>query len=425
MIITKRLVGKAIATWLGPTGDAARRAVRRFTDPARRLDLYFDIADPHSYLAAQIAKRLVAAYGVELGFTVVTPPASDVDSHPAMREKHSVRDAQALAEFYDLDFPGKREADPGAVRDVGTSLVRERPALEQLDAALEFGAALWANDRKQITKLLGKYGAEAHGAVSPILNAAYAELRKAGHYKAGMFHFAGEWYSIDRIAYLERALGEEKHVVRERTDRAPRPLSDKPLVCDMWISFRSPYSYLALEQIDPVLGDVPLALHPVLPLVARGAQMPRTKLMYIMRDAKREADRLAIPFGEMCDPLGDGVANCIAIAYWAEQRGRLAPFVRSAMRAIWSEARDMAEYVDLRYVVERAELPWAEAREQLGKPEATKWANGNAADLAVIGLWGVPSFRIGDFVTWGQDRIPLLVDRLRRHEIAREAVSAT
>ncbi len=139
--------------------------------------------------------------------------------------------------------------------------------------------------------------------------------------------------------------------------------------------------------------------------------------MYIVRDVKREADRLRIPFGEICDPLGKGVEHAIAIAYWANQRGRLLPFARSAMRAAWSEARDLAEYVDLRYVVERAELPWAEAREVLADPAATKWANANMTDLAVYGLWGVPSFKVGDFVAWGQDRLPVLADRLRRNAL--------
>jgi 2-hydroxychromene-2-carboxylate isomerase len=78
----------------------------------------------------------------------------------------------------------------------------------------------------------------------------------------------------------------------------------------------------------------------------------------------------------------------------------------------------MSEYVDLRHCVERAGLPWAEAREALGRPEAAKWATANAADLAVIGLWGVPSVRCGDFVAWGQDRLPLVGDRLRRHAAA-------
>jgi 2-hydroxychromene-2-carboxylate isomerase len=81
----------------------------------------------------------------------------------------------------------------------------------------------------------------------------------------------------------------------------------------------------------------------------------------------------------------------------------------------------MTAYVDLRYVVERAGLPWTEARGALDAPQAAKWAQANLADLSVIGLWGVPSVRAGDFVAWGQDRLPLLADRLRRHAAASPA----
>ena len=430
MILAKRLKGKAIATWLGPTGDAARRAVaglrEKVSKAPRRLDLYVDIADPWSYLAAQTAKRLVDAYGVEIGVHVVTPPASDVDPAPALRAKHAVRDAQLLADYWDVDFPGKKEADPGALRDVGTALVRDRPAAEQLQAVLELTGAMWAGDKKQLALLLGKWGTESSMRVPPILNANYEALRKAGHYQGGMLAYGGEWFwGVDRLRYLEEALAHDTGkqvagVVAPRAERAAEKLSEKALACEMWFSFRSPYSYLALEQIEDVLAPshVPLTLRPVLPMVTRGMQLPNVKRMYLLRDAKREADRLGIAFGEICDPLGTGVEHCIAIAHWANQRGALLPFAKSAMRGIWAEARDMSEYVDLRHVVERAGLPWAEAKEALGREEATKWATANAADLAVIGLWGVPSFRCGDFVAWGQDRLPLLADRLRRHRLA-------
>jgi 2-hydroxychromene-2-carboxylate isomerase len=307
-------------------------------------------------------------------------------------------------------------------------LVRERPAGEQLRAALELTAAIWSNDRKQLTKLLGTWGAESHGSVAPILNANYGKLRKAGHYQGGMLQYGGEWYwGIDRLGHLETVLARElgvevAHVVAPRPDRERGPLllSQKPITCELWFSFRSPYSYLAMEQIEAVLAPTatPLVLRPVLPMATRGVPLPNIKRMYIVRDAKREADRLQIPFGELCDPVGQGADNCTALAYWADARGKLLAFARSAMRGIWSEARDMTAYVDLRHVVERAGLPWAEAKGALGAPEAAKWAQANLADLSVIGLWGVPSVRAGDFVAWGQDRLPLLADRLRRHAAA-------
>jgi 2-hydroxychromene-2-carboxylate isomerase len=431
MIIAKRLKGKAIATWLGPTGEAARRAVAELKNKvtgrgeARRLDLYFDIADPWSYIAAQVARRLVDAYGIELGVTVITPPASDVDPAPLLRVKHAVRDAQLLADYWNIDFPGKREADPTMLREVSSSLIIDRPAAEQLTCALELTTAMWSGDKKQLALLLGKWGTESTIGVPPILNAHYEALRKAGHYQGAMLAYGGEWYwGVDRLRYLEDALAHDTgkpaaNVVVAREDRGPLALSEKPLACEMWFSFRSPYSYLALEQIEAVLepAHVPLVLRPVLPMVTRGLALPAVKRMYIVRDAKREADRLGIEFGEICDPLGAGVDNCLAIAHWANQQGKLLAFAKSAMRGIWAEARDMSEYVDLRYVVERAGLPWAEAKASLGNEAAVKWANANVADLAVISLWGVPSFRCGDFIAWGQDRLPLLADRLRRHAL--------
>jgi len=433
MIIAKRLKGKAIATWLGPTGDAARRAVERvrqkITSEPHKLEFYVDIQDPWSYLAAQAVARLVQAYQVELAVHVVTPPAADVDPAPVLRPKHAVRDCQLLAEYWDVEFPGTKEPDPGMVRDVGTALVRSRPAAEQLQATLELAAALWTGDKKRLALLLGKWGTESSVQVPPILNTAYGELRKAGHYQGAMIHYGGDWYwGIDRLPYLEAALARDlatdvKHVVSPRpvTERGPAKLSDKPLTCELWFSFRSPYSYLALEQIEDVLApyDVPLVLRPVLPMVARGVPLPSAKRLYIVRDAKREADRLGVAFGELCDPLGRGVDNCLAIMHWAAQRGAGLAFAKSAMRGIWSEARDVAEYVDLRFIVERAGLPWDEARAAIDAPEAAlKAAQANAADLSVISLWGVPSFRVGDLVAWGQDRIPLLADRLRRHALA-------
>src|SRR5687768_9861675 len=114
MIIAKRLKGKAIAAWLGSTGDAVRSAAgairERIANTPRKLDVYLDIADPWSYLTAQAVSRLVQAYPVELAIHIVTPPASDVDPAPTLRPVHAVRDAQQLADYWDIEFPAKKEA---------------------------------------------------------------------------------------------------------------------------------------------------------------------------------------------------------------------------------------------------------------------------------------------------------------------------
>jgi 2-hydroxychromene-2-carboxylate isomerase len=243
-----------------------------------------------------------------------------------------------------------------------------------------------------------------------------------------MLRYLGTWYwGIDRLPHLEAAFARDLGVTgapvvvpRPEAERGPLKLSDKPLSCELWFSFRSPYSYLVIEQIEEILAPygVPLVMKPILPMAMRGLPMPSVKRMYNVLDAKREADRLGIAFGEVCDPLGPGIHNCLAIAHWAAGRGQLPAFARSAMRGIWSEARDVTAYVDLREIVERAGLPWSEARAALDSPDSAKAAQTYAAELAVYNLWGVPSIRCGDFIAWGQDRLPLLADRLRRHALA-------
>jgi 2-hydroxychromene-2-carboxylate isomerase len=317
------------------------------------------------------------------------------------------------------------------VRDAGTALIRSRPAADQLRAFVELTGALWRADRKRLGELLLRHGTESSTAIAPMLNASYAELRKAGHYQGAMLAYDGVWYwGIDRLPYLEAALAEATGTTaapvvapRVEAERGPLKLSDQPLTCELWISFRSPYSYLALERIEAVLAPygVPLVLKPVPPMVTRGLPMPNLKRMYFMRDAKREADRHGIAFGEMCDPLGAGIDHCLAIAHRAAQHGQATAFARSAMRGIWAEALDMAEYVDLRQVVERAGMAWDDARAALApeaSAQATKAAQANATEMAVYSLWGVPSLRCGEFVAWGQDRLDLLADRLRRHALA-------
>ena len=93
-------------------------------------------------------QRLLEAYPVELTLHVITPPASDVNPAPALRQSYSIRDAQQMAAYWDLEFPGKKDPDAGMVRDIGTALVRERPAREQLVAAMELTTAMWTVDKK-------------------------------------------------------------------------------------------------------------------------------------------------------------------------------------------------------------------------------------------------------------------------------------
>lgn len=439
MIFAKRLKGKAIAAWLGPTGQRAHSALSRARSDGP-LAYYFDVEDPWSYLGAQILARLVASYAMPFEIHVVSRPASDVTPEVILRDAYAVRDAQELARYYDVEFPGRKTADPGIAVRMASGLIRDLTAEQKLQAILDMGKGLWSGDGKPVDLTLGRIGSESTVAVPPRLAAAYATLRKRGHYQGAMFWYRGAWFgAIDRVGYLEIELARDTRKsiagvlkVRPESERGSLQLAtdkNKPtLGLEMWFSYRSPFSYLALEQIGAIAAQhqVPLILRAVAPIVNRGYSLPTAKRTYILEDAKREADRQGVPFGEICDPLGQAVNHCLAISHRLAARddGHASHlvFARAAMRAIWSQARDLSSYVDLRSVVEIAGLPWAEVSGWVADPAAASTAASNAIDLEAIGLWGVPSFRIGDLWLWGQDRMPLLADRLRRHAVPPAAV---
>ena len=245
------------------------------------------------------------------------------------------------------------------------------------------------------------------------------------HYMSGMLYYRGEWFwGLDRLHYLESRLSAEhsfpagdsvltRRSARERADMTP-PRHDGARSLDFYFSYRSPYSYLALARTFRLADRHGLDLHvkPVLPMVMRGMQVPAPKRMYIAMDCMREAERLGIAFGHICDPVGRGVERCLAIHQHARAQGKEREFLASAGRGIWAESLDVAADRDLRKVAEQAGLSWAECRHALEDESWREQAERNREDLFALGLWGVPCFRVGDFTTWGQDRIEILDDRL-------------
>jgi len=84
------------------------------------------------------------------------------------------------------------------------------------------------------------------------------------------------------------------------------------------------------------------------------------------------------------------------------------------MQGIWSEARDVAHIPDLVFLAGRAGIDEAEVREAIEDSGWKEQAKANRDALTGLGLWGVPSLRIGSYSTWGQDRLPLVEAEIAR-----------
>lgn len=176
---------------------------------------------------------------------------------------------------------------------------------------------------------------------------------------------------------------------------------------EFFFSFRSPYSYLAAPRAFALADDYPVRVRfrGVIPMAMRGQSVPRAKQLHTLRDVKREALRLGMPFGPVHDPIGEGALRCLLIAEHAVDVGCERAFVLAASRAIWAEAVDVSRDASLRRICEAAGLAWRECADALTDPALSSRVDDNTAALARLGHWGVPVFVSGGELFWGQDRI--------------------
>lgn len=420
MGLKQQIRGSVINSYLGERMANLKRYGHRALGGSQRLELYYQADDPYSHLLVQVLPRLLEHHPLELSFFTVGPSAPEFDPQVDLRAPYALADAHTLSSAYGLSFPVRptpRRSDQ--IRLANAIMLADREPPLQLRVAAEVGEALWLGDEKALTRAATSWGRIDETAIESSLEIGTTRLQRKGHYQGGMLRYLGEWFwGIDRLSFLEAQLKQGRPPLPSCLPKPAATATDTPTAhadtLEFFFSFRSPYSYLAIDRIAALAQKYALKLQikPVLPMVMRGLTVPRAKRMYIVRDCRRLAASLNVPFGRICDPLGPGIERCLALFMHARENGRALPFIRSAGRGIWSEALDVADDHDLKRIVERAHLSWPEARQALNGLDGQAMAQAHRKQLTELGLWGVPSFRLGDFAIWGQDRIDELARRL-------------
>lgn len=411
MTITAQIRGAVLQALVG---ERAVQIERAFLGPRGRVEFFFQVDDPYSYLLAQVLGKLLTAAELGLEFVLVPAPPADFNPEPELQRGYALEDAKRLTAAFELAFP--TDAQPPTAERVGAAnaiLAVTRPSQEQLEVALRVAAALWGGDDLQLLRQeLGATTSE------PVLERNDERRRRAGHYLSGMLRYRGVWYwGIDRLRHLRWHWSSEGREVPDVLVTKPaEPLDASSL--EMFFSFRSPYAYVGAVRAIALCEErgIPLLIRPILPAVMRGLKVPFRKRLYIARDTAREARHFGVPFGKICDPLGPGIARCLAVFQCAREAGRESAFVQSIGRGVWAEAHNVANDADFRVLVERAGVSWSAATQAIEQGRGMDEAEENRRALYELGMWGVPSFRAGDVHVWGNDRLDMLARRLEHSE---------
>ncbi len=212
------------------------------------------------------------------------------------------------------------------------------------------------------------------------------------------------------------------------------------LSIDLFWSVRSPYSYLATGRLVEInrTHDLDIAVRMVLPLAIRDADFfKRTNPLfgpYVLRDSRRVAEMHGIPFRwPRPDPVNMDMATRVIspdqphvhrltrLGVDAAEQGRGLAFIDEMSRLIWNGDVDGWDQGDhLAKAAARAGLDLAamEARIEADPDHYTAALDTNHAALEAAGHWGVPTLVFEGEPFFGQDRIELMLWRLRQNGLS-------
>ena len=192
---------------------------------------------------------------------------------------------------------------------------------------------------------------------------------------------------------------------------APSP--DSPRM-QMWFDFASPYSYLAIERVGAlaeaagVVVDLrPFLLGPI--FQAQGWNDSPFRLFpgkgaYMMRDIARLADKYGVTYNRpRLFPRMSVLPARIALLGQDEPWGR--DFSVAVFRANFQHDQDIQAEDVVHQVLKDLSLD-ADMLIERAKTEAAKEALRRQVDRARnLGLFGAPTFFVGDEMFWGNDHL--------------------
>lgn len=211
-------------------------------------------------------------------------------------------------------------------------------------------------------------------------------------------------------------------------------MNQPSLSIDVFWSFRSPYSYLATGRLREMQARYALDVNvrPVLPLAVRTPEFfQRVNPLfnaYLVRDVLRLGEFQGIPIRwPRPDPVvmnADGsypieqphIHRLTRLGVAAAERGRGLPFLDEVSTLIWDGSVDGWHEGDhLADATRRAGLDLAALAEAVDKdpPHFVEVIDRNQSALEAAGHWGVPTMVFEGEPFFGQDRLDVLLWRLK------------
>ncbi|SDG32617.1 2-hydroxychromene-2-carboxylate isomerase [Pseudomonas benzenivorans] len=185
---------------------------------------------------------------------------------------------------------------------------------------------------------------------------------------------------------------------------------------EFFFDFVSPYSYLAYSQLDSLQADISLRPMHVLSVMKIVGNTPTTvtcaaKGRYAGADLARWARRYGVAV-KRPDMRAMNNAAC-ARAVLAAPSSEVARQITTALfDACWRDGQTLTTTAEVLGVLEAAGIETASLAGQIDAPETLERLKKNNQEAADRGVFGAPSFLLGDSLFFGNDRLDFVREHL-------------
>lgn len=182
---------------------------------------------------------------------------------------------------------------------------------------------------------------------------------------------------------------------------------------DFYFDYVSPFSYLASTQLmqlerwgaEVVLKPVFLGgIVKTLGLTPPIQQPGHGRAGYMLRDLERWASLYGIPFA-FNDAFPVNSLLALRATPWLQAQGRLRSFMHLCFDATWGEGKDIGQVSVMRELAERAGCDPDAFMQAANAPENKQWLKEVTEQALTRGIFGVPTFFVGDEMFFGNDRL--------------------
>ena len=196
-----------------------------------------------------------------------------------------------------------------------------------------------------------------------------------------------------------------------------------PQTLHFWFEFASTYSYLSVMRIADAAEKrgVPVVWKPFLlgPIFAQSGwntspfNIYPAKGAYMWRDMARQCRKYGLPFQrpdpETGPPFPQNGLLAARIALTGLEQGWGEPFCKAVYTAQFAEGQDISEPVLLEALARKAGAH-QDILHEATEPENKERLKHQVEEAISLGIFGAPSFAVGDELFWGNDRMEEALD---------------